>query len=309
MNIKEFYSKMFGDVFTYVDENNRIWFIGKQIASILGYKNSKKAIIDHVKNKHKKWFSYGEIQEILKSSSYYSEPQEESSFIDESDSLPLEKPNKSRELLNNPNGAMFITEAGLNRLVMRSKLPAADEFQDWIVEEVIPMLKAYGSYIDINNGIMSYVYNKIKENNEKVLREFIDYCDTFDQNYNRENVYNNLLNFPKTLIVAYSKVNNVNDVNNSTLQAISVILENILITDLSYYMTINYDPLLIMNLIVSKLKDLVGILFDDLNISKIKIKLTDNEASVKIPKVLKIKINYPDDKNNDIVVSEYKRLN
>ena len=103
MNIKEFYSKIFGNVFTYVDENNKVWFIGNQIASILGYTKPVNAIAKHVKDKHKKWFSYGEIQEIVKSSSYYSEHREELEFSRLPNLGSLEKPNTFRELLNNPN--------------------------------------------------------------------------------------------------------------------------------------------------------------------------------------------------------------
>ena len=38
----------------YVDKKNEIWFRGKEIAIILGYKNTRKAIIDHVHEDDKK---------------------------------------------------------------------------------------------------------------------------------------------------------------------------------------------------------------------------------------------------------------
>lgn len=45
----------------------------------------------------------------------------------------------------NPNRAI-ISESGVYRLVMRSNLPAAEAFQDWLAEEVIPSIRRTGSY-------------------------------------------------------------------------------------------------------------------------------------------------------------------
>jgi len=40
-----------------------------------------------------------------------------------------------------------LTEAGVYRLVMRSNLPAAEAFQDWLAEKVIPAIRRTGSYV------------------------------------------------------------------------------------------------------------------------------------------------------------------
>ncbi|MER6598990.1 BRO family protein [Streptomyces parvus] len=45
----------------------------------------------------------------------------------------------------NPNRAI-VSESGVYRLVMRSNLPAAERFQDWLAEEVIPSIRRTGSY-------------------------------------------------------------------------------------------------------------------------------------------------------------------
>jgi len=42
--------------------------------------------------------------------------------------------------------ATFVTEAGLYRLVMKSRKPEAEAFVDWIVEEVLPSIRKHGSY-------------------------------------------------------------------------------------------------------------------------------------------------------------------
>lgn len=36
-----------------IDNKNNVWFIGKQVAEILGYKNTKYAILEHVSEKYK----------------------------------------------------------------------------------------------------------------------------------------------------------------------------------------------------------------------------------------------------------------
>lgn len=41
---------------------------------------------------------------------------------------------------------VFITEAGVWALIMKSKLPAAEEFQRWLFEEVLPELRKTGKY-------------------------------------------------------------------------------------------------------------------------------------------------------------------
>ena len=45
-----------------------------------------------------------------------------------------------------PKGIILIRESDVYRLVMRSKLESAERFQDWVVEEVLPTIRATGSY-------------------------------------------------------------------------------------------------------------------------------------------------------------------
>jgi anti-repressor protein len=56
---------------------------------------------------------------------------------------------KGVEEINTPGGAQRMTvvsEAGAYRLAMRSNLPDAERFQDWIAEEVIPAIRKTGRY-------------------------------------------------------------------------------------------------------------------------------------------------------------------
>lgn len=46
----------------------------------------------------------------------------------------------------------FIPESDLFRLVMGSRLPRAEKFQDWVFEEVLPSIRKTGGYIDTNDS-------------------------------------------------------------------------------------------------------------------------------------------------------------
>jgi anti-repressor protein len=45
-----------------------------------------------------------------------------------------------------PHGEVFVPESDLYRLTLRSKMPDAEEFQDWICEVVIPTLRKTGRF-------------------------------------------------------------------------------------------------------------------------------------------------------------------
>ncbi len=76
------------NVFMIIDENKNPWFKGKDVANILEFTNTRKAIIDHVREKHR--ISYNNL-----------------------------KSNDS--LLLHPN-TIFINEPGLYSLIMKSKM-------------------------------------------------------------------------------------------------------------------------------------------------------------------------------------------
>ncbi|MDD5792070.1 MAG: phage antirepressor [Erysipelotrichaceae bacterium] len=44
----------------------------------------------------------------------------------------------------------FIPEGDIYRLVMRSKLPSAEKFESWVVEEVLPQIRKHGAYMTEN---------------------------------------------------------------------------------------------------------------------------------------------------------------
>ena len=98
-------SPIWGSVRGRIDENGKVWFVGKDLANKLGYSDPSRALIQHCKKSIK--------STIL----------------------------ANRASGNPPLNITLIPESDVWRLVMRSNLPKAEEFQDWICEEVIPALR------------------------------------------------------------------------------------------------------------------------------------------------------------------------
>ena len=106
--VQVFNNGVFGDV-RVVMRDGEPWFIGKDVASALGYINPRKALADHVKENHK-------------------------------NSVTI------RDGIGNPNKTV-IDEAGVYALIMRSKLPQAEAFQEWVTSEVLPTIRKQGMYL------------------------------------------------------------------------------------------------------------------------------------------------------------------
>jgi len=98
------------------DTENNIWFVGYDVAKVLGYKKPQKAIMDNVDDDDKK-----KVSEVTTA------PGKGSS----------KKLNSNRILIN---------ESGLYSLILRSKLPSAKQFKRWVTSEVLTSLRKTGSY-------------------------------------------------------------------------------------------------------------------------------------------------------------------
>ena len=108
-DIKVFEHDEFGQIRT-VLINDQTWFVGKDIATILGYKNTKDALAKRVDTEDKK---YG---------------------VAICDSIGREQ---------NP---VLINESGLYSLILSSKLPKAKKFKRWVTAEVLPSIRRTGMY-------------------------------------------------------------------------------------------------------------------------------------------------------------------
>ena len=105
--IKIFENEEFGSVRT-MEINGEPYFVGKDVAEILGYANTSKALIDHV---------------------------------DDEDKL-------NNETLSSlgQRGGWLINESGLYSLILSSKLPTAKKFKRWVTSDVLPAIRKTGSY-------------------------------------------------------------------------------------------------------------------------------------------------------------------
>lgn len=110
--IQIFNHEQFGEITIIQSENSKVLFKANDVAKALGYSNPQKAIREHCKGVN-----------VLGTPS-------ENQF-----GTTVLQPTK------------FISEADIYRLVMRSKLPAAEAFQDWVVEEVLPSIRKTGAYM------------------------------------------------------------------------------------------------------------------------------------------------------------------
>lgn len=106
--VQVFKNEEFGSVRA-IERNGEPWFIGKDMAEILGYTNTAKAIRDHV---------------------------------DDEDKLT------ERIVLSGQNREAFlINESGLYSLILGSKLPSAKRFKHWVTSEVLPAIRQNGVYM------------------------------------------------------------------------------------------------------------------------------------------------------------------
>lgn len=117
-------------------------FVGRDIALILGYKDTKDAIKKHVDKDDKIILSSGRPGKLP------TRPGEgkggESPPLPDID-LEEEKDTQNGRLNLHPD-TILINESGLYSLILRSKLPSAKKFKKWVTSEVLPSIRRKGSY-------------------------------------------------------------------------------------------------------------------------------------------------------------------
>lgn len=137
-NLQIFKSDKFGEIRTLEDESGKVLFCGSDIARALGYTNPKKAITDHCK-------------------------EDGVTFCSLIDSMGREQQ------------AKFINEGNVYRLITHSKLPAAQQFESWVFDEVLPTIRRHGAYMNDSTleqaltspDFLIQLATKLKEEKEK----------------------------------------------------------------------------------------------------------------------------------------------
>lgn len=110
MELQVFENSEFGRVRTLLDADGKILFCGSDVAKALGYSQTAKAVREHCK--------------------------EDGCLIQ-----------TVTDGLGRTQRARFITEGNVYRLILRSKLPSAEKFEQWVVDEVLPSIRGHGAYI------------------------------------------------------------------------------------------------------------------------------------------------------------------
>lgn len=139
-DLKIYENKEFGEIRTVV-ENGEPWFVGKDVAEILGYSNPRKAVIDHVDEE------------------------------DKMDGVTI------RDSIGREQIPVLINESGLYSLILSSKLPNAKKFKKWVTSEVLPSIRKNGGYIagqeimsddELMARALQVAQNKILERNKQI---------------------------------------------------------------------------------------------------------------------------------------------
>lgn len=119
--------------------NDAPYFVGKDVAEILGYANPRKAIIDHVDEE------------------------------DKMDGVTI------RDSIGREQNPVLINESGLYSLILSSKMPNAKKFKHWVTAEVLPSIRKHGAYMTpetleqaiLNPDTMIQLCTALKEEREK----------------------------------------------------------------------------------------------------------------------------------------------
>lgn len=134
-NISTFNNPAFGSVRA-VSVNDEPYFVGKDVAEILGYSNPRKAMIDHVDAEDKgvtKCDTLGGTQEMT-----------------------------------------IINESGLYSLILSSKLPKAKEFKRWVTAEVLPAIRKTGGYVNDTAQFVENYFGQLEPNQKHALTMMFD---------------------------------------------------------------------------------------------------------------------------------------
>ena len=136
-DITIFNNELFGSVRTMMI-NEKWYFVGKDIAEALGYKDPSSTISKHCKHVEK---------------------------------TTIEAPCQNGNVVKTQ--VSLIPESDVYRLIIKSKLPEAEKFEEWVMDEVLPQLRQCGVYIT-----------------ESATQEAIDYQTLYGKN----RIYNTFMN-------------------------------------------------------------------------------------------------------------------
>ena len=145
-----------------INISNEPWFVGKDIASILGYSDPSATISKKCKHKRKEMISHCQNGKVVKTQT------------------------------------TLINEGDLYRLIIGSKLPSAQKFEEWVMDEVLPQIRQTGGYIPVNQEdddetILAkalVIAQRTLEKKDKLIKEMQPKVNWFENFLNSEGTYN-----------------------------------------------------------------------------------------------------------------------
>lgn len=129
--------------------NGEPYFVGRDVAEILGYANASKAVLAHVDEEDKTFL-----------------------MLDIADS-------KNGNVPVGQSKTALINESGLYSLILGSKLPGAKKFKRWVTSEVLPAIRKHGLYavdeVLANPDMLIQALMELKQEreNNKTLQQLV----------------------------------------------------------------------------------------------------------------------------------------
>lgn len=117
-----------------VEIEGEIWFVASDVAKTLGYAKPSNAVNTHCKDK-------GTLKQ----------------------GIPTSSGEQLMTIINEPN---------VYRLIIKSKLPSAEKFEEWLFEKVIPSIRKKGYYGKIDRSQAPNFYLRYKDNLHKIDRNY-----------------------------------------------------------------------------------------------------------------------------------------
>lgn len=157
--------------------NDEPWFIGKEVASVLGYNDTNQAIRKHV---------------------------------DDEDKLTRQFDGSGQN-----RNMVIINESGLYSLILSSKLPQAKEFKRWVTSKVLPAIRKTGSYNSQNlktdpMSLLKLTYDALEQTNDRVAKVEVEVKDIKENQAITPGEYNYINKKVKNRIRCIKDIRNLN---------------------------------------------------------------------------------------------------
>lgn len=131
--------QLFNEIRTIEQEDGSVLFGATDVARVLGYANPQKAVREHCREEG--------VNEI---------------------DTPTR--NQWGKVVNQK--IKYITEGNVYRLIVRSKLPNAENFEKWLFDNVVPSIRKRGYYGKIDRSVLPNFIERYKDNYHKLPRNY-----------------------------------------------------------------------------------------------------------------------------------------